>query len=333
MKILAYHVRDDEIPYIKEWTKNHPDVEVKYVPDILTAKTAELAKGFGAVLGFQAVPFSREVLEALANVGVKNLSLRCIGVDNVDFDAVKSLNFQITNVPVYSPSTIAELTISMILQLLRRSLEFDRRVQARDFTLYPLISKDLRSQTVGVVGTGHIGRIVIRLLQAFGAKVVAYDVFHHPEIEQEKLYAKDLNDLVQQSNVITIHIPGSPQNKHMFNKEIIHQAPKGVYLVNTARGNLIDTDALIEALDEGWIAGAALDVYEREAGIFGESFKGKEFPDKKLDNLIKRENVIVTPHIAFYSESAVQEIINTSLNSSLSLLKGETPETIVTHHQ
>ncbi|WP_166667131.1 D-2-hydroxyacid dehydrogenase [Companilactobacillus nuruki] len=330
MKIFAYGIREDEEPSLKKWEENNPDVEVEYTKNTLTADSARLAEGADGVVTLQTSAYTREALEVLKKLGITKISIRNVGFDNFNFKDLNDLGFSLTNVPVYSPNAIAEHTVILMGRLLRRVPEFDQKMDNGDFTWSPTIGKEYREQTVGVVGTGHIGRVVIKILQGFGAKVVAYDVYHNQDIEKQGLYVDSLEELYKQSDIITLHVPLFDSNKHMINDQAIEQMKDGVYIINCARGELIDTNALIKGLDSGKIAGAGLDVLDNENSVFGKVWSSVEnIPDEKIRNLAERINVIITPHSAFYTETAIHNMINTAFDSNKELIEGQQPSTLV----
>lgn len=329
MKIVSYSIREDEMPALKKWEKSHPDVEVQVEPELLTPESAAKAQGADGVVVYQQKPYNRETLQALHDAGINKMSLRNVGTDNIDMEAAKELSFQITNVPVYSPNAIAEHTIWLMGRLLRREPEYTAKIAKRDLRWAPEIGREMRMQTVGVVGTGHIGRVVINILKGFGAKVICYDVYQNDQLKAEGLYVDSLEKLYQQADIITLHVPSVKENIHMINDDTIAKMKDGVIIINTARGDLIDTNALIHGLDSGKIRAAGLDVYEKEVGVFNEDWESKQFPDEQLDNLLKRKNVIITPHIAFYTETAVKNMVEISHNCNVQLIKGEKADNTV----
>ncbi|USS92489.1 D-2-hydroxyacid dehydrogenase [Fructobacillus americanaquae] len=325
MKVFAYGIRDDEKPALEDWEKKNPDVTVGYTQELLTPETAQLAKGSDSAVVYQQLDYTKETLTALAEVGVKNLSLRNVGTDNVDFDAAKELGFNVSNVPVYSPNAIAEHSMIQLSRLLRRTKPMDAKVAKHDLRWAPTIGREMRMQTVGVIGTGNIGRKAINILKGFGAKVIAYDKFPNKELQEEGLYVDSLDDLYAQADAISLYVPGVPENHHLINKDSIAKMKDGVVLVNVSRGNLMDIDAVIDGLNSGKVSDFAMDVYENEVGLFNEDWSGKEFPDPKIADLIARDNVLVTPHIAFYTTKAVDEMVHQSFDAAVAFAKGETP--------
>lgn len=321
MKIIAYGIRDDERPYLEQWSKDQ-GIEVKAVSELLDETTVQQAKGFDGAVVYQQKPYTAEVLDTLASFGIKSLSLRNVGVDNIDADAIKRNDIKVTNVPAYSPAAIAELTVTQLMRLLRKTNVFDKKQAAGDLRWAPDIATELGHLTVGVIATGRIGRAAIQIYKGFGAKIIAYDIFHNPELEKEGIYVDTLDELYAQADVISIHSPATKENEHMINDETIAKMKDGVIFLNPARGALVDTDALIRGLDSGKIGGAALDVYEDEVGIFNADFGSFDaISDERLKNLMKRDNVLVTPHIAFYTTTAVKNMVQFALNSNKNLIE------------
>ncbi len=321
LKIIAYGIRDDERPYVEEWSKDQ-NIEVKIVKDLLTDDTVDQAKGFDGAVVYQQKPYTASVLDRLAELGVKNLSLRNVGVDNIDADAIKRNDIKVTNVPAYSPAAIAEFTVTELMRLLRHTTQYEHRQAKGDLQWAPDIATELNSLTVGIIATGRIGRAALQIYRGFGAKIVAFDVFHNPELEKEGIYVDSLDELYKQADVISLHAPATKENFHMLNAEAFGKMKDGVYILNPARGDLVDTDDLIKALDSGKVAGAALDVYEKEVGIFNTDFGSFDaIPDDRLKNLMKRENVLVSPHIAFYTTTAVRNMVQFALNNNKQLIE------------
>lgn len=328
-KITVFGVRDDERPSLEAWKSQHSDVEVVDTEDLLTADTAKIAEGSDGVVVFQQLDYTADTLQALADLNINKMSLRNVGTDNIDFEAAKKLNFQISNVPVYSPNAIAEHSMIQLSRLLRRTKELDAKVAKHDLRWAPTVGREMRMQTIGIIGTGHIGQVAIGILEGFGAKIVAYDKFPNDAITAKGYYVDSLDELYAQADAISLYVPGVPENDHMINDEAIAKMKDNVVIVNCARGNLMDIDAVIRGLDSGKISAFGMDVYEEEVGLFNVDWSGKDFPDAKIDDLISRENVLVTPHTAFYTTTAVTEMINQSMDANLAFINGETPKIAV----
>lgn len=330
MKIFAYGVRNDEKPALEDWKSAHPEVEVDYTQELLTPETATLAKGSDSVVVYQQLDYTPETLKALAEAGVTNMSLRNVGTDNIDFETAKALDFNISNVPVYSPNAIAEHAAIQVAALLSQAKVMENKVQKRDLRWEPTIRREVRDQVVGVVGTGHIGRVFLEIMQGFGAKVVAYDVYRNPELEAEGVYVDTLDELLEQSDIVSLHVPHIPGvNDQMINAETIAKMKDDAVLVNVSRGLLVDTDAVVAALDSKKLFGFVMDTYEGEVGVFNKDWSENGLEDKRLDDLISRENVYVTPHTAFYTTHAVREMVHQSFDAAVAFAKGETPANAV----
>ncbi|WEV70932.1 D-2-hydroxyacid dehydrogenase [Lactobacillus sp. ESL0785] len=328
-KIYAYAIRKDEEPYVKEWQDAHKDIDVDYTDQLLTPETAKLAKGADGVVTYQQLDYKADTIEALDSLGIHNWSLRNVGIDNIDLKKAKSLGFKLTNVPVYSPNAIAEHAVIQAARLLRQDKRMDEKIARHDFRWAPTIGREVRDQTVGVIGTGHIGQVFMKLMESFGAKVIAYDIYRNPELEKQGYYVDTLDEIYAQADVISLHIPDTPENVHMINDESIKKMKDDVVIINVSRGPLVDTDAIIRGLDSGKIFGFVMDTYENEVGIFNSDYSNKELPDKRLADLIDRPNVLVTPHTAFYTTHAVRNMVIKAFDNNLKLIKGEKPDTPV----
>lgn len=328
-KIFAFSIRDDEAPYVKEWAQQHPDVQVDYTNKLLTPETAQMAKGAQGVVVYQQLDYKADTLQALANLGITKMSLRNVGVDNIDMAKAKDLGFQITNVPVYSPNAIAEHAAIQTARILRQTKVMDAKVAAGDLRWAPTIGREVRDQVVGVIGTGHIGRVYMQIMEGFGAKVIAYDTYQNPQLAQQGSYVNSLDELYQQADVISLHVPALKSTTKMINDDSIAKMKDHVVLVNCSRGALVDTDAVIRGLDSGKIFGFVMDTYENEVGIFNEDWRGKQFPDARLKDLIHRPNVLVTPHTAFYTTHAVKNMVIKAFDNNYQLINGQQPTTPV----
>ena len=328
-KIFAFSIRQDEEPYVKEWANHHPSVDVEYTSELLTPETAKLAKGADGVVVYQQLDYTADTLQALADEGITKMSLRNVGVDNIDMAKAKELGFAITNVPVYSPNAIAEHAAIQTARVLRQTKVLDEKIASGDLRWAPTIGREVRDQTVGVVGTGHIGQVYMQIMEGFGAKVIAYDPFENPELKAKGYYVDSLDDLYAQADVISLHVPATKENFHMINNETIAKMKDDVVIVNCSRGALVDTDAVVAGLDSGKIFGFVMDTYEDEVGIFNADWRGKEFPDKRLKDLIDRPNVLVTPHTAFYTTHAVRNMVIKAFDNNYKMITGQAADTPV----
>jgi len=327
MKIYLYGIREDEKGYLKEWISANPDVDIDYTHKILNEDTAELAEGSDGVVTLQTQPYPRAALEKLQGYGISKLSVRNVGLDGFDFKDLRDLGFSLTNVPVYSPNAIAEHTTGLMLRLLRRVPEFDKKFADGDFRWFPTIGEEINGKTVGIIGTGHIGSVVARIMMAMGATVVAYDIKPNPFLENLGIYVDSIDEVLAQADILTLHTPLAKRDVHMIDTEAINKMKDGAIIVNAARGGLIDTDALIAALDSGKIRAAGLDVLESENDVFQKKFDSiEDVKDPQFQALINRDNVIITPHTAFYTTTAVHNMVFDSLNDNLKMLAGKDPK-------
>ena len=253
-------------------------------------------------------------------MNIHNLSLRNVGIDNVDVEAAVKYGFKITNVPVYSPDAIAEFGVTQLLNLLRRTKEFQNKFAKRDYRWAPNIGKELNQQTVGIVGAGHIGRVMAHICRGFGARVMVYNHRPKPDLVKAGVFTDSLDELYKESTVISLHVPAVKSTYHMLNRDSFAKMQKGVLIINMSRGSLIDEQDLIEALDSGQVGGAALDVLEDETKIFNKNMANQPSNYPAFDNLESRENVLITPHTAFYTDEAVRNMVEQSLDASRELI-------------
>lgn len=319
MKIIAYGIREDERPYVKNWQWANPDVELVWTDKLLDVESAELAKGCDGVVAYQQKNYSADLLKRLHEMNIHNLSLRNVGIDNVDTKAAVKYGFKITNVPVYSPAAIAEFGVTQLLNLLRRTKEFQNKFAKRDYRWAPNIGKELNQQTVGIVGAGHIGRVMAHICRGFGARVMVYNHRPKPDLVKAGVFTDSLDELYKESTVISLHVPAVKSTYHMLNRDSFAKMQKGVLIINMSRGSLIDEQDLIEALDSGQVGGAALDVLEDETKIFNKNMANQPSDYPAFDNLESRENVLITPHTAFYTDEAVRNMVEQSLDASREL--------------
>ena len=286
----------------------------------LGAETAPAAKGAQAVCIFVNDHADRACLEALAALDVKLIALRCAGHNNVDLAAARSLGLAVVRVPAYSPHAVAEHAVGMLLTLNRKIHRAYNRVRELNFSLSGLVGFDIRGKTVGIIGTGKIGRIAAQILRGFEANVMAHDPFPAPDwATAHAIQYTDLDTLLATSDIISLHLPLMRDTLHLLNAETIARMKPGVFIVNTSRGKLIDTTALIAALKSGQIGGVALDVYEEEEGIFFQDLSGQVLLDDELSHLLIFPNVLITAHQAFLTHEALSEIARVTTENIIKL--------------
>ena len=290
------------------------DVRFKYLETKLNEDTVDLARGCDAVCVFVNDTVNAAVIDRLYEYGVRLIALRSAGYNNVDLRAAFG-KIHVVHVPAYSPYAVAEHAIALLLTSVRRIHKAYNRTREFNFSLNGLTGFDFHGKTVGVVGTGKIGRIFIDICRGFGMNVIAYDLF--PAKDSGITYVS-LEELLEQSDIISLHCPLTDGTRHMINAEAIAKMKKGVVIVNTSRGALIDAEALLEGIKARKIGAACLDVYEEEADVFFEDRSGHILNDDLLSRLISMPNVIVTSHQAFLTEEALNNIAETTVSNILS---------------
>lgn len=313
MKILAYSHRKDETEFFKEFSKKY-NVEVVLTEKEPSMESAELAKGFDCISIITTI-INAELVEKFNELGVKFISTRTIGYDHIDLQQAKNLGVHVGNA-TYSPNSVADYTIMMMLMATRKMKLIMERSNTQDYSLIGVQGKELPNLTVGVIGTGKIGRTVIKHLSGFGCEILAHDIYEQEEVKKYGIYV-DLQYLFKNSDIITLHMPATDDNYHMINKESLSKMKDGVFIINTARGSLINTDDFIEAIENEKVGGAALDVIEHEAGLYYNDLKGQILSNKDLAILKSFHNVIVTPHTAFYTNQAVSDMVENSIKSCI----------------
>ncbi|MDP3540999.1 MAG: 2-hydroxyacid dehydrogenase [Elusimicrobiota bacterium] len=290
----------------------------------LSAETAASAEGARAVCVFVNDALDAACLEKLSASGVKLVALRCAGHNNVDLAAAKRLGLAVVRVPAYSPHAVAEHAVALLLALNRRIHRAYNRVRDHNFSLDGLVGFDVAGKTVGIIGTGKIGKIAAQIFRGFQAEVLAHDPYPDPEWARRHGVAyTDLARLLAASDVVSLHAPLLPDTFHLLKADTLAGMKPGAYLINTSRGKLIETSALIEALKTGRLGGVALDVYEEEEGIFFEDLSGLVLQDDELSRLLTFPNVLVTAHQAFLTREALAEIARVTTENLLRLEKGE----------
>lgn len=286
----------------------------------LSAETAPAANGAKAVCIFVNDHADRACLEALAALDVRLIALRCAGYNNVDLAAARALGLAVVRVPAYSPHAVAEHAVGLLLTLNRKIHRAYNRVRELNFSLSGLVGFDICGKTVGIIGTGKIGRITAQIFRGFEAKVMAYDPFPAPDWAMTHgIHYTDLDTLLAASDILSLHLPLMPDTLHLLNAQTIARTKPGVFIVNTSRGKLIDTTALIAALKSGHIGGVALDVYEEEEGIFFQDLSGQVLLDDELSHLLIFPNVLITSHQAFLTQEALSEIARVTTENIIKL--------------
>ena len=314
IKVAFFDAKAYDKPSFDRYGSLQDDVRFKYLETKLNEDTVDLARGCDAVCVFVNDTVNAAVIDRLYEYGVRLIALRSAGYNNVDLRAAFG-KIHVVHVPAYSPYAVAEHAIALLLTSVRRIHKAYNRTREFNFSLNGLTGFDFHGKTVGVVGTGKIGRIFIDICRGFGMNVIAYDRF--PAKDSGITYVS-LEELLEQSDIISLHCPLTDETRHMINAEAIGKMKKGVVIVNTSRGALIDAEALLEGIKARKIGAACLDVYEEEADVFFEDRSGHILNDDLLSRLISMPNVIVTSHQAFLTEEALNNIAETTVSNILS---------------
>ncbi|EPC30960.1 lactate dehydrogenase related 2-hydroxyacid dehydrogenase [Lacticaseibacillus paracasei subsp. paracasei Lpp120] len=320
-KILMYTVRPDERAAIDAWVAAN-DIQVDTNTVEFGPDTVDLAKGYDGVVIQQhgAIP-DEMVYQKLKAFGIKQLTLRITGYDIVNLDAATANGLVVTNVPAYSPRSVSELVLAQVMRLIRHLGEASAREAKDDYTWAGLEAPEIHNLTVGIIGAGKIGSAVARIFRALGATVIVSDPVKRPELADTVSYV-DLNTLLTTSDVVTVHTPLDGLTTHLIDADALRKMKPTAYLINAARGPIVDTEALIKALNDHTIAGAALDTIEGEAGIFGEDRSQTLVDNQALETLKAMPNVEISPHIGFYTDAAVKNMIDISLDDVKTILEG-----------
>jgi D-lactate dehydrogenase len=289
--------------------------EIAFFETRLTEQTAGTAKGFPCVCAFVNDKLDRPVLTQLAAGGTRLIALRSAGFNHVDLEAANQLGLRIVRVPEYSPHAVAEHAVALILSLNRKIHRAYTRVREGNFSLDGLMGFDLNKKTIGVLGTGRIGAVMAKIMTGFGCQVLAFDRFESPELKKIGVQYLKLQEILERSDIISLHMPLTPDSRHIIDEKSLSKMKSGVMLINTGRGALIDTPALIQALKSGHVGSAGLDVYEEEEGIFFENLSDQILQDDQLARLLMFPNVLMTSHQAFLTEEALGNIAETTLQN------------------
>lgn len=327
MKALLYNMTPEQKVYVDEWSKEHPDDDLETTDDELEVGTVEQAKGFDVVSVLQIFDINdEEVYQKLASYGIKHIALRSVGFNIINFDYAHKYHILITNTPAYSPRAVAENTLTSAMYLLRKwgpilknekeDLNFIREAS--------LMSDEIYNQTVGIIGVGRIGSAVAEMFHALGARVIGYDLVENPANEAFLKYT-DFDTVIKEADILTLHTPLEPEMENMISAKQFKEMKDTAYLINAARGPLVNTHDLIAALQNQEIAGASLDVMTGEEEIVMKKFTTiSELPEDYRE-LVKMPNVVFTPHSAYYTKTSVKNMIKQSMTDAKRVLNGQKP--------
>lgn len=306
MKVAVFSAKKYDREGFSQWADS--SLQFNYIESRLSSDSAKLAAGSHAVCVFVNDDLNAAVLQQLSEMGIEMVALRCAGFNNVDLGAAKALGIRVARVPAYSPEAVAEHTIGLILCLNRKLHKAYNRVRDDNFALDGLLGFNLFGKTVGLIGTGRIGLATARILHGFGCRLLCHDIVHNPLITDLGGRYVPLAELYAQSDIISLHCPLTPDTKHLINHYSIGSMQDGVMLINTSRGALIDSKAVIAGLKQRKIGYLGLDVYEQEADLFFENLSEQVIDDEVFKRLLTFPNVLITGHQAFFTREALQEI-------------------------
>lgn len=320
MKLFAYSVRTE---FEKECVKKEAarlGAEVTVTAEYPCTENAELAKGYDGI-SIITNPLNAELLDRFYELGVRAVSTRSIGYEHIDVEYAKKLGMRVANVS-YSPNSVANYTIMLMLMACRKLPYIMKKDEVQDFSLTGKMGKELSLCTVGVIGTGKIGETVIAHLSGFGCRILAYDLYEKESVKQYAEYV-DLDALYRESDIITIHVPGMEENRHMISDDAFAKMKDGVILINAARGMVMDSEALMRALDSGKVGYAALDTIEDERGLYYLNHEGVVLGNRERSLLKGYSNVLLLPHMAFYTDQAISDMVGNSIRALAAFAKGE----------
>ena len=307
MKILLYSAKNFEIPFLER--ANKKEHKIVYTRDALDSETAIQAVGFEAIVLFSGDDASLIVLEKLWELGVRYIALRSAGYNNVQIEAAKRIGFKVANAPDYSPYAIAEHAVALLLALNRKVVLAANQGQAYDFTQDKLIGFDLNGKTIGIIGTGGIGKVMIKIMAGFGCKILAHDLYpDNSLVDKYGVTYKTFREICSEADIISLHIPLTQDTHYLIDKTLLDLMKKDVLLVNTARGAVVKTKDLIKHLENNTAAGYATDVYETEKGVFFLDNSKTGIQDSQLQKLLSLPNALLTPHQGYLTKEALTNI-------------------------
>jgi D-lactate dehydrogenase len=322
MRVAVYSAKPYDVQFLTAANADGAH-ELVFLEPRLSVATAPLAAQADAVCAFVNDDLSEAVLEELARLEVRHIALRSAGFNHVDLRAAARLGISVTRVPGYSPYAVAEHAVALLMALVRKTHRAYNRVREGNFSLVGLTGFDLHGKTVGVVGTGQIGTVFARIMTGFGCRVVAYDPFPSEACRELGVEYLSLEQLLAESHIVSLHLPVTPQTSHLIDADRIALMRDGVTLINTSRGALVDTLAVIEALKSGKIGLLGLDVYEEEADLFFEDLSNRVLSDDVFTRLLTFPNVIITGHQAFFTAEALENIAMTTIGNLTAAERGE----------
>ena len=321
-RIIFFDIKDYDREFFEKYGKNY-NYEMSFFKSRLSLENVHLTKGYDVVCAFTNDDIGKETIDAMAENGVRLLAMRCAGFNNVSLKDIHN-RFKVVRVPAYSPHAIAEYTVGLILAVNRKINKAYVRTREGNFSINGLMGVDLYGKTAGIIGTGKIGQILIKILKGFDMKVIAYDLFPNQKVAEELGFEYvSLDELYANSDIISLNCPLTKDTQHMINRRSMLKMKDGVILVNTGRGQLIDSADLVEALKDKKVGAVALDVYEEEEDYFFEDKSTQVIEDDILGRLLSFYNVLITSHQAYFTKEAVEAITVTTLNNIKDFIEGK----------
>lgn len=309
MKIFVYNMRDEELPYFEESCKKY-NIEFDWTSETPTLDNAHLAEGCDAI-DIITTEIDRNRLELFKKCGVKLVMTRTVGTDHIDKVTAAELGIGVGHIN-YAPEAVADYTIMLMLMCCRKMKYIGMRASAQDFGLKGRLGKDIHNMTIGIIGTGDIGETIVRHLSGFGCKILAYSRTEKSTVSKCARYVS-MDELIRESDIISLHVSGSKETEHIIGEKEFSMMKDGVIFINTARGMLVDTRAMIEAIESGKIGAAGIDVVENEIGMYYYDHKDNILKNRESAILKSYPNVIFTPHMAFYTEAAIHDMVCNSV--------------------
>ena len=321
-RIIFFDIKDYDREFFEKYGKNY-NYEMSFFKSRLSLENVHLTKGYDVVCAFTNDDIGKETIDAMAENGVRLLAMRCAGFNNVSLKDIHN-RFKVVRVPAYSPHAIAEYTVGLILAVNRKINKAYVRTREGNFSINGLMGVDLYGKTAGIIGTGKIGQILIKILKGFDMKVIAYDLFQNQKVAEELGFEYvSLDELYANSDIISLNCPLTKDTQYMINRRSMLKMKDGVILVNTGRGQLIDSADLVEALKDKKVGAVALDVYEEEENYFFEDKSTQVIEDDILGRLLSFYNVLITSHQAYFTKEAVEAITVTTLNNIKDFIEGK----------
>ncbi|MCR8968881.1 D-2-hydroxyacid dehydrogenase [Facklamia sp. 7083-14-GEN3] len=325
-KIIMFDVREEEEIIAKEWAQSH-QVELTLRNHSLGKEDFDYIKEYDGITISQVAQVDDSFYEKLASFGFKQIAQRSAGYDMYDLAKAKEKGIIISNVPIYSPESIAEWTVLMAGNLIRKYDLVQDKVKQHDFTWGPpMRGRVIGDMRVAIIGTGNIGIATAKIFKGFGCEIVGYDLYPKDNLDHLLTYADTIDQAVSNADVVSLHMPVTDQTYHLFNYKQLKKFKKGAYLLNMARGAIINSNDLIKVLDENHLAGAALDTYEDESHYVGNDLKNNKIEDEVFIQILNHPKIIYSPHIAFYTDQAVKNLVEGGLNATLDVLKTGTTD-------